>query len=165
MCLEESEQADFECFAANFCRRVNATVLVHGNATEAEAISISSNVLDTLRVKPVFVSHLPLQRCVLFPAGSEYVLRSHCKHANPDEKNSALCTYYMLQNGTGVAGASTPFVEEDGDGGFSSCPAVDDEAMLTLLAHIVSHHSITIRYVPLMPFSPLLLLFLLLRLL
>jgi hypothetical protein len=92
-------------------------------------------VLASLQTQPLASSHMPRVRCVLLPPGSEYVTRQHCEMHNPQEPNSAICNLYLLGDrpcAGASAAASRPLPALD-----ACAQELDDEALLTLLAHIV----------------------------
>jgi len=127
--LAESTLADFRAHVRSFSGRQMATVFVHGNATAAEAKTISDSVLNTLRIKPLPLSQCPRQRCVQLEPNTDYIYRTHCSQSNPNEKNSAICNYYSIGQEP-CAGALSPAA--------SSSSQLRDEVMLSLLAHIMS---------------------------
>ena len=125
--LSSSSIADFHSFSALLLRQMKADVMVHGNATEAEAKELSASVTESLCFLPLSSSQEPVRRVVSLPMGKEFIYRQHSKTLNPKEPNSAVEMFLIVGD---LAGRS---VELDTDRS-----TVGTNGLLELLSHLIS---------------------------
>lgn len=125
--LSNSSLTDFHTFSSQLLRQMKAEVLIHGNATEAEAKLLSASITESLCFLPLSSSQEPTRRVVCLPEGKEYVYRQHSKTMNPKEPNSAVEVFLLVGD---LAGRS---IDIDTDSS-----AVCANGLLELLAHLIS---------------------------
>lgn len=65
-------------------------VLVHGNATDAEAKTLAEDVRKSLRCAPLPAACATVRRGVMLQPGTEYVHAVSALAFNPNEQNSAI---------------------------------------------------------------------------
>ena len=133
--LETATLEDFTRFVSSLLKLLKAQVLVHGNATAAEAAALTQLVCEKLPFKPLPHSLVPQRRVVQLQPGGSYLYRQHAAQNNPNEINSAIENIYMIGLSEGMRGGSGSGV---GSVGAEPSAAVLQEAMLELLSHMVS---------------------------
>ncbi|KAJ1414617.1 Metalloenzyme, LuxS/M16 peptidase-like protein, partial [Ochromonadaceae sp. CCMP2298] len=142
---------DFTAFLHSLVQKMRAVLLVHGNATAEEASDLTSLVCEKMPFSALPPAQLPTRRVVQLGVGvgagagagglegimggcmggGSYLYRQHAALNNPEELNSAVENVYFVGLAHGsVAGGVT--------GADASLPQVQQEAMLELLAHMMS---------------------------
>ena len=127
--LECATQADFFSFCANFVKNLRAQVLVHGNATTADATALTAAISMKLPFKALPASQLPVRRVVELSPGTSVTFRQHSAQNNPNELNSAVENIYLIGLSDGVS-VACPSPSPDSAN-------VVNEAALELLSHMV----------------------------
>ncbi|CAI5991840.1 unnamed protein product, partial [Closterium sp. NIES-64] len=86
--LTACEVDDLNAFLQNLFSRTYIEMLIHGNATEEDALALASAVTDTLPVPSPPLLDLPSERCLQLPCGKSLLVESPV--GNPAEENSAV---------------------------------------------------------------------------
>jgi insulysin len=123
---------EFLLFSIQFFRTMAVDVLVHGNASVAEAVGLTAIVLSCLQIHPLPSSLQRPRRIVQLSPGIKYIYRQHSYHFNKDEVNSAIENIYI---GEEIAGLGTlPTVSSSSS---IHHKAIIFEAILNLIAHLL----------------------------
>ncbi|GJP46682.1 hypothetical protein CLOM_g5942 [Closterium sp. NIES-68] len=99
--LSACEVEDLNAFLKSLFSRVHMEVLIHGNATEADALSLAAAVTDTLPVPAPPLLEIPAEHCLQLPRGASLLVESPV--GNPAEENSAVEVYYQACQDLGRA--------------------------------------------------------------
>ncbi|CAI5986657.1 unnamed protein product [Closterium sp. NIES-65] len=99
--LTACEVDDLNAFLQNLFSRTYIEMLIHGNATEEDALALASAVTDTLPVPSPPLLDLPSERCLQLPRGKSLLVESPV--GNPAEENSAVEVYYQACQDQGRA--------------------------------------------------------------
>ncbi|CAI5526406.1 unnamed protein product [Closterium sp. Naga37s-1] len=91
--LSACEVDDLNEFLRVQFSRTCIEMLIHGNATEEDALALASAVTDTLPVPSPPLLDLPSERCLQLPRGKSLLVESPV--GNPAEENSAVEVYYQ----------------------------------------------------------------------
>ncbi|CAI5522150.1 unnamed protein product [Closterium sp. Naga37s-1] len=99
--LTACEVDDLNAFLQTLFSRTYIEMLIHGNATEEDALALASAVTDTLPVPSPPLLDLPSERCLQLPRGKSLLVESPV--GNPAEENSAVEVYYQACQDQGRA--------------------------------------------------------------
>ncbi|CAI7799723.1 unnamed protein product [Closterium sp. NIES-54] len=99
--LTACEVDDLNAFLQTLFSRTCIEMLIHGNATEEDALALASAVTDTLPVPSPPLLDLPSERCLQLPRGKSLLVESPV--GNPAEENSAVEVYYQACQDQGRA--------------------------------------------------------------
>ncbi|CAI5965890.1 unnamed protein product [Closterium sp. NIES-64] len=99
--LTACEVDDLNAFLQTLFSRTYIEMLIHGNATEEDALALASAVTDTLPVPSPPLLDLPSERCLQLPCGKSLLVESPV--GNPAEENSAVEVYYQACQDQGRA--------------------------------------------------------------
>ena len=130
-------------------------VLIHGNATAAEAKDLTQLILSKIPFNTLPHSQVPIRRLVRLKEGTTYLYRQHAANANPNEVNSATENIYMVGQSHGSSSSSSSDDDDDDDaveveeedGSCSTSTSIEkllskddivNEASLELLVHMIS---------------------------
>ncbi|KAL6075623.1 Protease 3 [Balamuthia mandrillaris] len=92
--IQDVTSKELEAFVPQLLSGLFVECLFHGNLTKQEALDLSKEIREVLKLKPLHPSLLPERRVIMLSHDTSYLLR--CNGTNPDESGTALTNYYQI---------------------------------------------------------------------
>lgn len=91
--LKTHSLTSFRTFARNFTRKLRIQALFQGNLTDTQAVSIMTNLVDTIKCSALDDPSLLELRTNRLPSGANYL---RCRNLNRSDVNTVTVNYYQF---------------------------------------------------------------------